>query len=259
MATFLFDKIIFGPVISRRLGVSLGINLLPGDSKICSFDCVYCECGRNPRGREKRGKMPAREEVALRLEETLQKMKEEKNLPDVITFAGNGEPTLHPHFAGIIGDTLRLRDLYAPQARIAVLSNATMLHKREVFDALLKVDDNIQKLDSAFEETIRTLDCPTGKFSLPAVTEQLTAFGGRVTIQTMFIRGSHKGKNIDNTTPEEVEAWLGLLKIIRPSLVMIYTIARDTPVDTLEKVPASQLEGIARQAEAIGFRVQVSG
>lgn len=203
--------------------------------------------------------MPDREDVALRLEETLRKMEEEKRLPDVITFAGNGEPTLHPHFAGIIGDTLRLRDLYAPQARIAVLSNATMLHKKEVFDALLKVDDNIQKLDSAFEETIRTLDCPTGKFSLPEVVQQLTAFAGRVTIQTMFIRGSHKGKNIDNTTPEEVEAWLGLLKIIRPSMVMIYTIARDTPVDTLEKVPARQLERIARQAEASGFRVQVSG
>lgn len=259
MATFLFDKIIFGPVISRRLGVSLGINLLPADSKICSFDCIYCECGRNPRGGENRGKMPDREDVALRLEETLRKMEEEKRLPDVITFAGNGEPTLHPHFAGIIGDTLRLRDLYAPQARIAVLSNATMLHKKEVFDALLKVDDNIQKLDSGFEETIRTLDCPTGKFSLPTVVEQLTAFGGRVTIQTMFIRGSHKGKNIDNTTPEEVEAWLGLLKIIRPSLVMIYTIARDTPVDTLEKVPARQLQQIARQAEAAGFTVQVSG
>lgn len=259
MATFLFEKIIFGPVISRRLGVSLGINLLPTGSKVCSFDCIYCECGRNPRKRAPQSKLPGREEVAARLEETLLKMGAEERLPDVITFAGNGEPTLHPHFAEIIGDTVALRDRYAPQARIAVLSNATRLHNEEVFRALLTIDDNIQKLDSAFEETIRKLDCPVGRFSLEDTVHQLEAFEGKVIIQTMFIRGSFQGEHIDNTTPEEVEAWLVLLRRIRPSLVMIYTIARDTPVETLEKVSLYKLRSIARQAEAAGMKVQVSG
>ena len=259
MATFLFDKIIFGPVISRRLGVSLGINLLPADSKICSFDCIYCECGRNPRKRSSKGGLPSREEVKSELEKKLQTMAQEERLPDVITFAGNGEPTLHPDFAGIVDDTLELRKKWSPEARIAVLSNATMLHRPGIFSALLKVDNNIQKLDSAFEETIRLLDCPNSHFSLDEVVQQLIAFNGKVIIQTMFIRGSYQGTAVDNTVPREIEAWLELLKKIKPSMVMIYTIARDTPVDTLEKVPVTALKKIARRAESEGFSVRVSG
>ncbi len=258
MATFLFDKIIFGPVISRRLGVSLGINLLPVDSKICSFDCIYCECGRNPSKREKKGVLPSRNDVRDRLEETLGLMQQENRLPDVITFAGNGEPTLHPEFAAIIDDTLELRTRFAPGARIAVLSNATMLHKPGVFAALLKVDDNIQKLDSAFTETVKILDCPAGPFDLDKVVRQLADFHGKVTLQTMFVKGSYKGLPIDNTTEREVEAWIGLLKKINPAMVMIYTIARDTPVETLEKVSSRQLEKIAHRARREGFTVQVS-
>ncbi|HPT32881.1 MAG TPA: radical SAM protein, partial [Prolixibacteraceae bacterium] len=153
MATFLFDEIIFGPVISRRLGVSLGINLLPVDSKVCSFDCIYCECGRNPRDKNTGSRLPRREEVRDRLEEVLKDLVSRNRTPDVLTFAGNGEPTLHPQFPAIIDNTLELRNRYAPKARIAVLSNATMLHRPAVFEALLKVDDNIQKLDSAIEDT----------------------------------------------------------------------------------------------------------
>ncbi len=258
MATFLFDKIIFGPVKSRRLGVSLGINLLPTNTKICSFDCIYCECGRNPKKDRQKSKLPSRGEVKVRLEETLLKMVTENQLPDVITFAGNGEPTLHPEFAGIIDDTIELRNQYTPKARIAVLSNATMLHKIPVFEALKKIDDNIQKLDSAFEKTVELLDCPNKNFNLQKVVEQLIAFDGKVTIQTMFIRGSYKGQTIDNTKEEEISAWLELLKKIKPEQVMIYTIARDTPIDTLEKVPISDLNKIAGQVEKIGFSVQVS-
>jgi len=259
MATFLFDKIIFGPVISRRLGISLGINLLPVDSKICSFDCIYCECGRNPLKRDKKGKLPTRTDVRERLVENLRLMQQEGRLPDVITFAGNGEPTLHPDFAAIIDDTLELRTRFAPEARIAVLSNATMLHRADVFSALLKVDDNIQKLDSAFEETVKILDCPAVPFDLDKVVSQLAAFRGKVTVQTMFVKGTYKGRHIDNTTPAEVEAWVELLKKISPALVMIYTIARDTPVEALEKVSIRQLEKIARRVENEGLRVQVSG
>ncbi|MFV0593552.1 MAG: radical SAM protein [Draconibacterium sp.] len=259
MATFLFDKIIFGPVKSRRLGVSLGINLLPTQVKVCSFDCIYCECGFNPKEYEKKVSLPSREEVKTRLDAKLQEMAAEGQLPDVITFAGNGEPTLHPEFAGIIDDTIELRDLLAPDAKIAVLSNATMIHRKPVFDALLKIEDNIQKLDSAFEETVKIIDCPTGGFNLQRTVKQLVAFDGKVIIQTMFIRGSFKGQAIDNTTEPEIVAWLELLQQIKPQQVMIYTIARDTPVDTLRKVSLNELNTIADRVRNAGFDVQVSG
>ena len=259
MATFLFDKIIFGPVKSRRLGVSLGINLLPTNVKVCSFDCIYCECGWTPKKHKEKAVLPKRDEVREKLEETLIKMVADNQLPDVITFAGNGEPTLHPEFAGIIDDTIKLRDKISPNARIAVLSNATMLHKKGVFNALLKIKDNIQKLDSAFEETVRLLDCPNGNFNLDKVVEQLESFNGKVIIQTMFVRGSFKGSEIDNTTKKEISAWLELLQKINPSQVMIYTIARDTPINTLKKVPLEELNSIADRVKNIGFDVQVSG
>ena len=258
MPTFLFDKIIFGPVKSRRLGVSLGINLLPTNVKVCSFDCIYCECGRNPKKYEEKAVLPSRIEVQQKLKEKLVEMVAENLLPDVITFAGNGEPTLHPEFAGIIDDTTELRNQLSPKARIAVLSNATMIHKNEVFQALLKVEDNIQKLDSAFEETIKLLDCPNKNFSLTKTVDQLAAFQGKVIIQTLFVRGFYKGQKVDNTTKKEIYAWIELLKKIKPSQVMIYTIARDTPIDTLEKVSAEDLNSIAIQVENAGFSVQVS-
>lgn len=259
MATFLFDKIIFGPVKSRRLGVSLGINLLPTNVKVCSFDCIYCECGWTPKKYKEKVALPQRAEVSERLEETLKAMVAKKQLPDVITFAGNGEPTMHPEFAGIIDDTIKLRDKLTPNTRIAVLSNATMLHKKPVFNALLKIKDNIQKLDSAFEETVRLLDCPNGNFNLEKVVEQLRAFNGKVIIQTMFVRGSFKGNKIDNTTEKEISAWIELLKKINPSQVMIYTIARDTPINTIEKIPLEELNSIATLLTNNGFDVQVSG
>nr|WP_319510838.1 radical SAM protein [uncultured Draconibacterium sp.] len=259
MATFLFDKIIFGPVKSRRLGVSLGINLLPTEAKVCSFDCIYCECGFTPGEYKEKVSFPSRADVKMRLEVKLHEMVAANELPDVITFAGNGEPTLHPEFAGIIDDTIALRDEITPGARIAVLSNATMIHRKSVFEALLKIKDNIQKLDSAFEETVKLLDCPKGNFNLANTIEQLIAFNGKVIIQTMFVRGSYKGKTIDNTTEEEVSAWIDLLKQIKPLQVMIYTIARDTPIETLEKVPLEDLNMIAGRVREAGFDVQVSG
>ncbi len=259
MATFLFDKIIFGPVKSRRLGVSLGVNLLPTQTKVCSFDCIYCECGFTPKEYAEKVSLPAREEVKTRLETKLKEMGAEGQLPDVITFAGNGEPTLHPEFAGIIDDTIELRNSLAPEARIAVLSNATMIHRKPVFDALLKIKDNIQKLDSAFEETVKIIDCPKGSFNFQQTIEQLIAFNGKVIIQTLFIRGSFKGQALDNTTEAEISAWLELLKKIKPCQVMIYTIARDTPVDTLQKVSLKELNAIAERARNAGLDVQVSG
>lgn len=259
MATFLFDEIIFGPVLSRRLGVSLGINLLPTGSKLCSFDCIYCECGRNPVIRSSKIALPSRMEVKSKLEEVLKEMSSNNRFPDVITFAGNGEPTLHPQFANIIDDTMELRGQYTPGARIAVLSNATMLHRPFVFEALLKVDDNIQKLDSAIAETVKIMDCPAANFNLPKTVSLLKKFEGKVTIQTMFIKAHYRGRYIDNTTEEELVAWMELLKEIKPSGVMIYTIARATPVGTVEKVTLSQLNEIARKVKRAGFKIQVSG
>ena len=259
MSTFLFDKIIFGPVKSRRLGVSLGVNLMPTDSKVCSFDCIYCECGWNPKKREQKAVLPSREEVKQKMAEKLTEMVENKELPDVITFAGNGEPTLHPEFEGIIDDTIELRDKLAPKARIAVLSNSSMLFKDSIKRALLKVEDNILKLDSAFEETVKLIDCPVGRFNLNEVVENLKWFNGKLIIQTLFVRGNHNDQRIDNATETEISAWLKLIEKINPLQVMIYTIDRDTPAAGLEKVNIQELKQIASRVESLGIKVQVSG
>jgi len=259
MATFLFDQTIFGPIISRRLGVSLGVNLLPVDSKLCSFDCIYCECGWNPERKNNHIDLPSREVVRTLLRQKLLEMATDSQLPDVITFAGNGEPTLHPDFDGIIDDTLLLRDELSPKSRIAVLSNSTTLQKPRVVEALKKVDDNILKLDSGVLETIVLLNKPVGRFDLEKLVRQLKQFNGALIIQTMFLRGTFNGVKVDNTTDYEVEKWIGLLKEIKPGNVMIYSIARDTPAENLYGVPLEELEKIAASVEfETSIPVQVS-
>ncbi|MDD4671323.1 MAG: radical SAM protein [Bacteroidales bacterium] len=257
MATFLFDEIIFGPVRSRRLGVSLGVNLLPTNSKVCSFNCIYCECGWTKSASS--GKLPTRTEVKQKMVERLESMKANGDMLDVITFAGNGEPTLHPDFEGIIDDTIELRDKYFAQARVAVLSNSSMLHKQSVVNALKKVDQNILKLDSAFDSTIQILNQPNKPTAAHQVVEHLEQFNGNFILQTLFVRGGYKGKELDNTTEKEVEQWLSIVKKLMPKEVMIYTIARDTPIEALTKVPVSDLEDIADRVRALGIPVQVSG
>jgi len=258
MATFLFDKIIFGPVKSRRLGISLGINLLPTDSKLCNFNCIYCECGWTPGSKEMKISWHPRNVVAEKLEEMLQTMTEQGEALDVITYAGNGEPTMHPDFEGIIDDTIRIKDTYYPKARVAVLSNATLLHKESVVRALNRVDDNILKLDSAFIETIELFNKPLGKYRVEKVIEQLKAFNGNLTIQTMFLKGSFEGQKVDNTTEKELTALIEVLHQVKPKQVMIYTIARDTPSPDLEKVSLEKLTEIKERFEKEGFTVQVS-
>lgn len=254
----LFDQIIFGPVKSRRLGVSLGVNLLPVDAKICSFDCIYCECGFNTTMKE--SPLPTREQVYESLELKLQQMVAAGELPDVITFAGNGEPTLHAQFEGIIDDTIALRDKYCPNSKVSVLSNSTRTHKPSIFAALKKVDMNIMKLDSAFDETVRRLDRPVGKtFTVRWLIEQLKKFEGNLIIQTMFLRGVVDGEVLDNTTDREVEAWIEALKEVNPRQVMIYTIDRETPTLGLQKISLEELEGIADKARAAGFDVSTAG
>lgn len=257
MSTFLFDSIIFGPVQSRRLGVSLGVNLPPADSKICSFNCIYCECGWTASMNVSR--FPKREQVRQALEQKLQAMRQANEPLDVITFAGNGEPTIHPDFANIIDDTLELRTAHFPNARVAVLSNATMIFRPEVREALKRVDQNILKLDSAVESTMRQLDQPLMRHTVEELIENLCLFDGQLIVQTIFLRGNVNGQTIDNTTHQEVQAWLDALKRIQPQQVMVYTIARDTPVEELRKITIDELETIANKARALGFDVQVSG
>jgi len=256
MSTFLFDSFVFGPVRSRRLGVSLGINLLPINSKVCSFDCIYCECGWTDTN--EKGRLPSRSEVKGYLDEKLQEMQKKGDALDVITYAGNGEPTLHPEFAGIIDDSIELRNRYFPWARIAVLSNSTMLSKPEVVAALKRVDQNILKLDSAFDSTIRILNQPRVKFSAEELVKNLKSFDGNLTVQTLFLRGVYNGEVVDNTTEQEVQAWVDLIEAIKPKEVMVYTIARDTPATGLEKISLRELKVIAARVEALGIPVQVS-
>jgi wyosine [tRNA(Phe)-imidazoG37] synthetase (radical SAM superfamily) len=258
MAVFLFDEIIFGPVKSRRLGVSLGINLLPLDYKYCNFDCIYCECGRTYKKDFKGKRFHDRKEVKEKLEQMLTVMTDNGNAPDVITFAGNGEPTTHPEFDKIIDDTIELRDRFFPKAKIAVLSNATMIGSRRVYNALLKVDNNILKLDSAFDTTVQQLNNPPSGFSVKALVEKLKTFNGNLIIQTMFVTGEHDGKHVDNTVEVEISAWLKLIKEINPRQVMVYTIDRDTPSPGLRKVTPEKLNEIAGRVKAIGYDVQVS-
>lgn len=257
MATFLFEKIVFGPIKSRRLGSSLGVNLLPVESKLCNFNCIYCECGWNDSSLKK--SFHPRNEVRESLKFKLEELRKFHNLPDVITFAGNGEPTMHPEFEEIIDDTIVLRNEYSPKTKIAVLSNATLIGRDKVFNALKKVDQNILKLDSAFESTVLQINKPHGTYSTQKLVDRLKEFKGEVTIQTMFLRGIFEGQTVDNTTPVELEAWLNLLAEIRPKEVMIYTIDRDTPAPDLIKIPVDELQRIAHKVtNRLGIHTQVS-
>ena len=255
--TSLYDNIIFGPIRSRRLGLSLGVNLLPIESKLCSFDCIYCECDWNEDHLGKR-RFNAREDVSEMLDATLQNMVADGTPPDVITFAGNGEPTMHPDFEKIIEDTIALRDKHCPAAKVSVLSNATQIHREDVRRALLRVDNNILKLDSAFDETVQLVNKPQGAYTVARTVELLKAFEGNLIIQTMFLRGEYLGKRVDNTTEEEVSAWLKLVEEIRPKQVMVYSLDRDTPCQTLEKVEKDELREIAARVEALGITCSVA-
>lgn len=257
MSTIIYPSPVFGPVHSRRLGVSLGINLLPADGKYCTFDCIYCECGFN-RDFRAHQPLPSREEVYRALEARLQDMSVNGPKPDVLTFAGNGEPTAHPHFPEIIDDVIRLRDRYFPEARISVLTNATQILKQPVFDALKRVDNNILKLDTVNESYIHFVDRPTGHYDLSLLVEKMKEFNGQAIIQTMFMTGFSAGKSVDNTSDAYVLPWLETVRKIAPRQVMIYTIDRETPDNDLCKASPEQLDRIAALIREAGIDVSVS-
>lgn len=257
MATIIFPSPIFGPIKSRRLGISLGINLLPDDGKICTFDCLYCECGFNASNKTTKS-LPAREEVAAALENKLIEMQNEGICPDVLTFAGNGEPTIHPHFDKIIEDTIALRDRLCPNAKISVLTNASLITRPKVFEALKRVDNNILKLDTVDNEYISFLDRPAKGYALNDIIEQMAAFKGRAIIQTMFLKGTVNGTNADNTGDEFVRPWIETVKRIAPREVMIYTIDRETPQKGLKKATHEELDRIVALLEKEGIKASAS-
>ena len=250
----LFDSIVYGPIRSRRLGVSLGVNLMPTTAKLCTFDCVYCECGWNQP--VSHPQLPTREQVRAALEYQLSTLDVQ---PDVITFSGNGEPTLHPDFLGIIQDTCALRNQYCPNAKVSVLSNSTQLGRKDVVEALLLCDNRILKLDSAIDTTMQLIDKPVNQhLTVAQIIQWLSLFEGNFTLQTCFLRGEYEGKVIDNTTREELDAWYQAVNILQPKQVMIYVIDRATPLQTLSKVPAEEMEAIAAPLREEGIDVIVS-
>ena len=250
----LFDSIVYGPIRSRRLGVSLGVNLMPTDAKLCSFDCVYCECGWNQPVLHPQ--LPTRQQVREALNSQLSTLNSQL---DVITFSGNGEPTMHPDFLGIIQDTCALRDQFCPSAKVSVLSNSTQLGRVEVVQALKLCDNRILKLDSAIDATMRLIDKPINPhLTVAQVMEWLQQFDGDFTLQTCFLRGDYHGQVIDNTTPEELAAWYQAVDILHPKQVMIYVIDRATPLQTLEKIPAEQMQTIAKPLLDKGIDVIIS-
>lgn len=250
----LFDAIVYGPIRSRRLGVSLGVNLMPTTAKLCTFDCVYCECGWNQP--VSHPQLPTREQVRDALESQLLTLDVQ---PDVITFSGNGEPTLHPDFLGIIQDTCALRDQYCPNAKVSVLSNSTQLGRKDVVEALLLCDNRILKLDSAIDTTMQLIDKPVNQhLTVVQIVQWLSLFEGNFTLQTCFLRGEYEGRVIDNTTHEELSAWYQIVDILHPKQVMIYVIDRATPLQTLSKVPTEEMEAIAAPLREKGIDVIVS-
>ncbi len=259
MATRLYPSPIYGPVHSRRLGLSLGINLLPPDGKSCTFDCIYCECGYN-RDHRPTLPMPSREEVADGLERTLCEMHNRGEHPDVITFAGNGEPTSNPHFPEIIDDTIRLRDRFCPEAKISVLSNSTFIHHPRVHEALAKVDNNILKLDTVCADYINKVDVPQQpSYDVTKIIERMKAFHGQCVIQTMFMCGvDDNGASVDNTSEDFVAPWLDPVRDIAPREVMIYTIDRETPAHNLKKASKETLDAIRDRVVSFGIPCSAS-
>lgn len=259
MSTALFNSIVFGPVKSRRLGLSLGINLLPAFGKWCSFDCLYCECGWNKDGKDDK-RLPLKEEVRLALENALITRKgETESQLDTITFSGNGEPTMHPDFAEIIDYTIKLRNQYSPKTKISVLTNGSQINKPRVREALLKIDNAIIKLDSAFDSTVMIIDRPLYNYNTKQVIKNLIPFKHQFVLQTMFIKGEYDGVLFDNTTPEEINGWYRLIDLIEPREIMIYTIDRDTPAHNISKLSIDVLNKIAAPIVDKGYKVIVAG
>lgn len=253
----LFSEIVYGPIHSRRLGLSLGMEVMPLEHKLCTFDCIYCECGFNEP--VDHPVLPTVDQIHTALETKLRILRNQDIQPDVITFSGNGEPTLHPDFLAIIKDTCCLRDEYCPKAKVSVLSNSTQLFRPTVVEALKLADNRILKLDSAIDATMRLIDQPVNQqLTVHQIVQWLSQFNGDFTLQTCFLRGTYRGQTIDNTTPDELDAWYRIIDYLHPKQVMIYVIDRATPVQTLQKIPACEMQAIAEPVRRRMIDISVS-
>lgn len=249
-----FDDIVFGPIFSRRLGSSLGVNVLPSKGKLCNFDCIYCECGWNKDGIAER-RFPLLEEVEAALEEKMAKASSEGVPVDSITFSGNGEPTMHPDFPQIIEATLRCRDKYFPKAKVSVLSNATLIGRPAVAEALMKVDNPILKIDASSDELIEKMNKPVGRYRLSETVDALKKFDGNFILQTMFL----KSPDFDTSSHEALSGWMDIVREIRPREIMVYTIDRETPDKSLGKYTVEEMTEFVRPLIEEGFKIQVRG
>ncbi|MBQ6253093.1 MAG: radical SAM protein [Bacteroidales bacterium] len=248
------EEIVFGPIHSRRLGSSLGINVLPERGKICNFDCVYCECGWNKDGRGDT-RLPSAGQLRARLEAKLIECRDNGIPVDSITFSGDGEPTINPEFPEMVDISLELRDMYYPQAVVSVLSNATMIGRKEVFEALRKVDNPILKLDAPTDELVRKINQPQGDYHVADVVENLKRFEGTFTLQTMFLRFG----DFDSSSPEVLEGWMNIVREVKPREIMVYTLDREAPAEGLQKISAEEMEALTRPLAEEGFKIQVRG
>lgn len=250
-----FDDIVFGPIYSRRLGSSLGVNILPSKGKLCNFDCVYCECGWNRDGAVPERRFPRLEEVEAALKDKMSKAAAEGVPVDSITFSGNGEPTMNPDFASIIDVTLRLRELYFPKAKVSVLSNATLLGRQDVAQALMRVDNPILKIDASSQELVEKINKPVGTYRLTDVIENMKGFAGNFILQTMFL----KSDDFNTAVPEALDAWMDIVRELKPRQVMVYTIDRETPDKTLGKYTVDEMTAMVQPLIDEGFDIQVRG
>lgn len=249
-----FDDIVFGPIFSRRLGSSLGVNILPSKGKLCNFDCIYCECGWNKDGVADRV-FPRLAEVEAAMEEKMSKAAAEGVPVDSITFSGNGEPTMNPDFPEIIDAVLRCRDRYYPDAKVSVLSNATLAGRPAVAEALKRVDNPILKIDASSDELVRMINKPVGNYRLDEVVEALMKFEGRFILQTMFL----KSPDFDTTSSEALNGWMDIVRKTNPREIMVYTIDRETPDKSLEKYSVEEMEALVQPLVDEGFKVQIRG
>ena len=248
------EETVFGPIHSRRLGTSLGINLLPEKGKICNFDCIYCECGWNRDGRDDT-KLPSALKVRTDLERMLVRLQQQGVKVDSITFSGDGEPTLNPEFPQIIDDTLALRDRFIPAAKVSVLSNATRVHLPEVFAALRKVDNPIMKIDAPTNELVAKINNPAPGYDVHRVVEALKQFHGDFILQWCLLRSP----DFDSSDPQLLSGMFDIIRTLRPREVMAYTIDRPTPAQNLTKLTPDEMHSLLQPLLAEGFQIQIKG
>jgi wyosine [tRNA(Phe)-imidazoG37] synthetase (radical SAM superfamily) len=243
------EGIIYGPVNSRRLGRSVGINLLPVRGKVCSFDCIYCQYGHTrvktldpgPEG------FPTFGEVILAAETAL------KSAPDFdsFTFSGNGEPTLHPQWPEIVEAVRQLRDRHRPGVRLSLLSNSSTAVRPQVQATLLRLDAPIMKLDAGDDVTLAAINRPVNGIRVKSILDGLAGVPGLI-IQSVMLEGV-----VTNSAGNAFENWLGALAMLRPLQVQVYSTDRPVPVAGVERVRPERLQEIAaRAADQTGLDVR---